>query len=65
MFNRFDRDKNGTLEFDEFVKACEVFGFRKHEAKKAFRHYDTDHSGTIDFEEFTKIYKSGFFKVIS
>ena len=51
-FDKFDTDKNGTLEFTEFHKAVEsTLGFQtsKDEIKNFFDDVDKDQNGTISF----------------
>eukprot|EP01133_Synstelium_polycarpum_P004277 gene4277-4992_t len=64
MFNCFDTDKNGSLDFKEFSGALSLMTRADPKVKMAFLFdmYDADKSGTIDFHEYddaeiTRIYK--------
>lgn len=43
----FDRDRNGTIDFNEFLALWEYVS----NWSNTFRHYDLDNSGTIDKRE--------------
>ena len=43
----FDRDRNGTIDFNEFFALWEYVT----NWSNTFRHYDLDNSGTIDKKE--------------
>ena len=64
-FSKFDKDRSGSVDFEEFSKALEHLGLHtegkgldghgglKAEAVQAlFSRYDGDSSGSIDYEEF-------------
>ena len=58
IFDETDTDKNGTLDFDEFIHLCKRMGFGllTNETSKDMRQYfntvDIDKNGRIDFKEF-------------
>ena len=54
IFEQFDKDGSGLLEFEEFVEMLPAVGIKMSEAKAKtfFRHCDQDYSGAIDFDEF-------------
>ncbi len=64
LFDKFDTDGSGTLEFAEFEKACELMNlsFSKTELKMMFKDVDADFSGAIDLNEFTELMTSLRFK---
>merc|ERR1711890_61707 len=60
IFRTFDTDKNGFIDFKEFLLAIDVTSSGTPEEKLnwAFSMYDVDGNGHIDQEEMTKIVKS-------
>merc|ERR1712080_612517 len=60
VFRTFDTDKNGFIDFKEFLMAIDVTssGSPEEKLKWAFRMYDVDGNGVIDLEEMTKIVQS-------
>jgi len=60
VFRTFDTDKNGFIDFKEFLLAIDVTSSGSAEKKLswAFRMYDVDGNGWIDILEMTKIVKS-------
>ena len=53
-FVHFDRNDDGFMDFDEFVrflKALEA-GMSESECHLGFHEIDTDHDGVIEFSEF-------------
>ncbi|XP_058797439.1 neuronal calcium sensor 2 isoform X1 [Phymastichus coffea] len=57
VFRTFDMDKNGYIDFKEFLLAIDVTssGTPEEKLKWAFRMYDVDGNGVIDIGEMTKI----------
>jgi len=65
IFNVFDEDKNGSINFQEFVCALSVMtrGSPDEKLEFAFSMYDLDGNGTISKDEMTKIMES-FYKLV-
>ena len=59
LFNDMDIDKNGLVNYTEFLSALMDFekNIKKEHLIECFRKYDADNSGKIDFNEFCKILK--------
>merc|ERR1712128_386457 len=57
VFRTFDSDKNGVIDFKEFLLTIDVTSNGSPEEKLnwAFRMYDVDGNGWIDLEEMTKL----------
>jgi len=57
VFRRFDEDKNGLLSYNEFTKACSVFGLSDalsdSEVRALFHELDINGDGGLDIREFT------------
>merc|ERR1712087_587019 len=62
VFRTFDSDKNGFIDFKEFLLAIDVTSSGSPEQKLnwAFRMYDVDENGMIDLTEMTSLVKSIF-----
>lgn len=58
IFDLFDANRNGHIDFGEFVRALSIFHPRTPEAEKiagAFRLYDLRHTGYIEHEELVEM----------
>merc|ERR1712228_383856 len=57
VFRTFDADKNGVIDFKEFLLSIDVTSFGSPEEKLnwAFSMYDVDGNGWIDLDEMTKL----------
>merc|ERR1711887_69783 len=60
VFRTFDSDKNGVIDFKEFLVSINVTssGSPKQKLNWAFSMYDVDGNGYIDLEEMTKLVSS-------
>lgn len=56
IFNKYDTDKSGELDLDEFGVFCQDLGekFTPEQLEVALNEIDEDGNGTIEFEEFYK-----------
>ena len=59
MFNEMDVDKNGLINYTEFVSALMDYekAIKKEQLLECFKSYDTDGSGKISFDEFCDMIK--------
>ena len=59
MFNEMDVDKNGLVNYTEFVSALMDYRkmIKKEQLLECFKSYDTDGSGKISFDEFCDMIK--------
>ena len=59
VFNKYDSNKNGFLDFDEFILGMDMTnaGTAEEKLKVAFRMYDLDGNGELDIDEMIKIVK--------
>ena len=59
MFNEMDIDKNGLVNYTEFVSALMDYRkmIKKEQLLECFKSYDTDGSGKVSFEEFCDMIK--------
>lgn len=55
MFDEFDADKNGVIDFDEFFsfmcKKKDIYVEDKNKARKAFDQIDKNNDGVLTYEE--------------
>src|SRR3569833_2932186 len=60
LFSAFDTNRDGTLNYDEFLMAIrgELNDFRRGLIEKAFRKIDKDNSGYLDIEDIKDIYNA-------
>ena len=60
LFDVFDRDKNGTLDYDEFVRGVRgpMNAFRQSLVVQAFGKLDMDKSGVIDIDDIRDVYNA-------
>ena len=54
LFEQYDVDGSGTIDFEEFKEMLPALGIEINEAKamRFFRRFDDDDSGEITFDEF-------------
>ncbi|CAE8587849.1 unnamed protein product [Polarella glacialis] len=68
LYDRFDLDKSGAIEYDEFVlMVAELFGAKegdisKDRLRRSWKEIDMDGSGEVDFAEFVTWYVKYFGK---
>lgn len=60
LFNTFDRNRDGTIDYDEFVRVLRgpMSGFRKKLVLQAFKKIDRDGSGVVDYHDIKDIYNA-------
>jgi Ca2+-binding EF-hand superfamily protein len=60
LFDAFDTNRDGTLNYDEFLMAIrgELNDFRRGLIEKAFRKLDKDGSGVLDYEDIKDVYNA-------
>lgn len=60
VFDRFDKDRNGAIDRNEFADFLAAIGKQMSEEKidEGFRDIDTDGSGVIEFSEFVDWWES-------
>ena len=60
IFNMFDRNRDGTIDYDEFVRVLRgpMNGFRKRLVLQAFKKIDKDGSGFVDYNDIKDIYNA-------
>lgn len=59
IFQNIDSDKNGFIEYEEFIRAAvDKQKFMDEKVLRfAFRYFDKDNSGTIDFDEIKEVFQ--------
>lgn len=62
VFNFFDRDKNGQINYDEFLLGVRgpINNFRKKLVEQAFVKFDRDGSGAVTVEDLKGLYNAKF-----
>ena len=62
MFNFFDRDKDGSVNYDEFLLGVRgpINNFRKKLVEQAFTKFDRDGSGSVTIEDLKGLYSAKF-----
>ena len=62
LFNIFDKDNNGTIDYDEFISTIEEIttGTKNEKIRFAFNLHDLDGSGFIDKNELTFLISQSF-----
>lgn len=60
LFEAFDTNRDGTLNYDEFLMAIrgELNDFRRGIVEKAFRKIDKDGSGYLDIDDIKDLYNA-------
>lgn len=60
VFNAFDRDGSGTIDYDEFVRGVRgpMNQFRQKIVKAAYTKLDKDGSGVIDIDDIRGVYSA-------
>ena len=60
LFNCFDRNRDGTIDYDEFVRVLRgpMGSFRKKLVLQAFKKIDRDGSGVVDYNDIKDIYNA-------
>lgn len=60
VFNTFDRDGNGSIDYDEFVRGVRgpMNQFRQNIVKAAFRKIDKDNSGILELNDIQGVYNA-------
>jgi hypothetical protein len=58
LFNIFDRDRSGRIDYDEFLRGVrgEMNGFRRAIAERAFKIMDRDKSGVLNIDDIKGVY---------
>lgn len=60
VFNAFDRNRDGTIDYDEFVRVLRgpMNNFRKKLIAQAFNKIDRDGSGCVDINDIKDVYNA-------
>ena len=58
LFNRSDRDRNGSIDYDEFLRFIKgkMNNFRTNLVKKVYATFDRNHDGQVDINDIRGIY---------
>jgi len=58
LFNIFDRNRSGTIDYDEFLRGVrgEMNSYRRGLSEKAFKIMDKDRSGTLNIDDIKGVY---------
>lgn len=58
VFDRYDRDKSGSIDIDELTDMCTELGAKvtEEQAKQLMKELDQDGNGTIEFGEFAQFW---------
>ena len=58
IFNKLDRNNNGYIEYEEFVRAAvsKEYFIKENILRFAFRYFDKDNSGEIEFKEIKDLF---------
>lgn len=58
LFNIFDRDRSGKIDYDEFLRGVrgEMNNFRRSYCEKAFKIMDKDKSGVLNIDDLKGVY---------
>ena len=60
LFNAFDRNRDGTIDYDEFVRVLRgpMNNFRKKLVGQAFNKIDRDKNGFVDINDIRDVYNA-------
>ena len=60
LFNAFDRNRDGTIDYDEFVRVLRgpMNNFRKKLVGQAFSKIDRDKNGFVDINDIRDVYNA-------
>ena len=60
VFNAFDRNRDGTIDYDEFVRVLRgpMNSFRRKLVHQAFAKIDRDGSGFVDINDIKGVYNA-------
>lgn len=59
IFDKFDKDESGFIEFEELVEMLRALGFNppEHRIKDIMEDYDEDRNGNLSFGEFVDVWR--------